>query len=148
MDSVLRTVVIYFVLLGLFNIAGKRVLTQTNTFDFVVLLIISEATQQAMVGDDPSLTNAFLVIVTLLGISTAISVWKQRSGQLETLLTGGPLVVVQHGQPLKDRMRMARLDEEDILQAARDKHGLERMEQIKYAVLEHSGSISIIPSQE
>lgn len=148
MDSILRTVVIYFVLLILFNIAGKRALSQTNTFDFIVLLIISEATQQAMMGDDPSLTNAFLVIMTLLGISTAMSIWKQRSEQLETWLTGGPLIVVQHGQPLKDRMRMARLDKEDILQAARDKHGLERMEQIKYAVLEHTGSISIIPNQE
>lgn len=148
MDSIVRTVAIYFVLLMLFNIAGKRALAQTNTFDFVVLLIISEATQEAMMGDDPSLTNAFLVIMTLLGISTGMSVWKQRSSQVETLLTGGPLVVVEHGQPLKERMRMARLDDEDILQAARDKHGLERMEQIKYAVLEHTGSISIIPNHK
>jgi uncharacterized membrane protein YcaP (DUF421 family) len=56
-----------------------------------------------------------------------------------------PLVIVEHGQPLKERMEKARIDLEDVLAAAREHQGLERMEQIKYAVLERSGSISIIP---
>jgi uncharacterized membrane protein YcaP (DUF421 family) len=56
-----------------------------------------------------------------------------------------PLVVVENGQPLRDRMNKARIDEDDVLTAARQLQGLERMEQIKYAVLERNGGISIIP---
>ncbi len=148
MDSVLRALFIYFVLMILFHAAGKRAISQTDTFDFVVLLIISEATQQAMMGQDPSLTNSFLVVMTLVGMSVIMSFLKARSSKLEKALQGGPLIVVQDGRPLPERMIMSRLDEEDILQAARDKQGLERMGQIKYAVLEESGEISIIPKKE
>ena len=147
MDSILRAAGIYFFLLLIFNIAGKRAMSETNTFDFVVLLIISEATQQAMLGNDPSVTNSLSVILTLIGLSIIMSVWKYRSDKLETMLTGGPIILVQDGQPLRERMKKARTDEADILQAARDSQGLERMEQIKYAVLEHSGTISIIPKE-
>jgi uncharacterized membrane protein YcaP (DUF421 family) len=147
MDSVLRAAIIYFFLLFIFNIAGKRAMSETDTFDFVVLLIISEATQQAMLGDDLSLTNSISVILTLIGLSIVMSVWKYRSNKLETVMTGGPIILVQDGKPIRERMKMARVDEADILQAARDTQALERMEQIKYAVLEHSGSISIIPKE-
>jgi len=147
MDSILRAAVIYFFLLLIFNVAGKRAMSETDTFDFVVLLIISEATQQAMLGNDPSLTNSLSVILTLIGLSIIMSVWKHRSSRLENALTGGPVILVQDGQPLRERMKMARVDEADILQSARDSQGLERMEQIKYAVLEHSGTISIIPKE-
>ena len=147
MDSVLRAAVVYLFLLIIFNIAGKRAMSETDTFDFVVILIISEATQQAMLGDDPSLTNSISVILTLIGLSIVMSIWKQRSDKLETVMTGGPVILVQDGKPIEERMKMARVDEADILQAARDSQALERMEQIKYAVLEHSGSISIIPKE-
>ncbi|MEH1834145.1 MAG: YetF domain-containing protein [Nostoc sp.] len=73
---------------------------------------------------------------------------KQRSPQVEKFLDGVPLVIVEEGRPLKDRMAKARVDEDDILTAARQLQGLERMDQIKYAVLERSGGISIIPNQE
>lgn len=73
--------------------------------------------------------------------------WKQRSPQLEKLVEGVPLVIVENGKPLKERMHKARVDESHILVAARTLQGLERMDQIKYAVLERSGGISIIPKQ-
>lgn len=77
----------------------------------------------------------------------ALSLWKQRSPQVEKFLDGVPLVIVEEGRPLKDRMAKARVDEDDVLTAARELQGLERMDQIKYAVLERSGGISIIPKQ-
>src|SRR5699024_10454047 len=107
-------------------------------FDFILLLIISEATQQAMLGNDFSVTNAFLVIMTLIGLDIGLSLLKQLSPRLDQLLEGLPLVIVEDGRLLKERMRKARIDEEDILTAARELQGLERMEQIKYAVLERS----------
>ena len=147
MDSVLRAAAIYAFLLLVFRLAGKRSLAQITTFDFVLLLVIGEATQQALLGDDFSLTNAFVVILTLLGIDIALSLLKQRSPLMDKWLDDIPLVLVDDGKPLRDRMEKARVDESDILSAARELQGLERMDQIKYAVLERSGGISIIPKQ-
>ena len=116
-----------------------------TNFDLVLLLIISEATQNAIIGNDYSVTNGLLVILTLVGIDIGLSLLKQRFPQVERHLEGLPLVLVDRGRPLKDLMDMARVDEQDILSSARQNHGLERMEQIKYAVLETNGGISIIP---
>lgn len=145
MESVLRAVAIYVVLLIVFRIAGRRTLSEMTSFDFVLLLIIGEATQQALLGEDFSLTNAFIVIVTLLAIDVGISLWKQYSTGANRILEGVPTVLVDHGRPLTALMDKARVREEEILEAARRLQGLERMDQIKYAVLEVSGGISIIP---
>ncbi|MDP9372336.1 MAG: DUF421 domain-containing protein [Chloroflexota bacterium] len=147
MDSVLRSAAIYVFLLVIFRIAGRRTLSEMTSFDFVLLLIVSEATQQGLLGNDFSLTNAFLVILTLIGLDVTLSLWKQRSPRVEKLLDGVPMVIVEDGRPLKDRMDKARIDEEDILTAARELQGLARMDQIQYAVLERSGGISVIPKQ-
>ena len=148
MDSVIRALAIYAILLVIFRISGKRSLAQITAFDFVLLLIISEATQQALLGDDFSLTNAFIVIITLIGIDIALSLLKQRSPKIELLLDDTPLIIVENGSPLRERMDKARIDESDVLTAARELQGLERMDQIKYAVLERSGGISVIPQQQ
>jgi uncharacterized membrane protein YcaP (DUF421 family) len=148
MDAVLRGLSVYMFLLIIFRISGKRSLGQVTSFDFVLLLIIAETTQQALLGDDYSVTNAFLLIGTLVGIDIGLSLLKQRSAKLDQLLEGAPLVIVEEGKPLKDRMDKARVDEEDILHAARELQGLERIEQIKYAVLERNGDITVVPKQE
>jgi uncharacterized membrane protein YcaP (DUF421 family) len=148
MDAVLRASAIYFFLLFIFRLSGKRSIAQITTFDLILLLIISEATQQALLGQDFSLTNAFLVILTLVGIDIGLSLLKQRSPRIEKLLEDEPLIIVEEGRPLLDRMKKVRVDEEDVLIAARVLQGLERMDQIKYAVLERNGGISIIPKQE
>jgi uncharacterized membrane protein YcaP (DUF421 family) len=145
MDSVLRAAAIYLVLLVVFRVSGRRTLAELTTFDFVLLLIIGEATQQALLGEDFSLTNAVLVVTTLLTIELSLSILKQRVPFLDKLLDGVPMVVVDHGRPLHDRMRKARIDEEDVLEAARRLQGIERLEQIKYAVLEVSGGITVVP---
>ena len=146
MDSILRALAVYTFLLVLFRVAGKRSLTDMTTFDFILLLIISEAIQQALLNDDNSMTNAFIVVTTLVGLNIALSLVKQRSQTLDKLLEGTPVVLVEHGRLLKERMDRVRVDEEDVMHAARQQQGLERLDQIKYAVLERSGGISIIPA--
>jgi uncharacterized membrane protein YcaP (DUF421 family) len=147
MDAVLRATAIYFFLLLLFRIAGQRTLAQLTAFDFVLLLVIAEATQQALLGNDYSMTNAFLVILTLMTLDILFSLLKQRMPKLEKWVDSVPVVLVEHGHPLQDRLQRTRVDEKDILTSARLQHGLERMDQIKYAVLERSGGISIIPNE-
>jgi len=147
-DSVLHAAAVYLFLLMLFRIAGRRTLAELTNFDLVLLLIISEATQAAMVGEDYSLTGAFLVILTLVGLDVGLSLCKQRMPRLDRWLEGTPTVIVADGRPLKDLMDQARVDEDDVLEAARSQLGLERMDQIRYAVLERNGGISIIPRRD
>jgi uncharacterized membrane protein YcaP (DUF421 family) len=147
MDTVLRGLTIYVFLLALFRISGKRSLAQITTFDFVLLLIIAETTQQALLGDDFSITNSFLLITALFGLDIALSLLKQRWQWLDKLVEDVPLVIVKDGQPLSERMAKERVDNEEVLEAARELQGLERMEDIKYAVLERNGYITIVPKQ-
>lgn len=144
MDAVFRAAAVYLFLLVIMRISGKRTLAQVTTFDFVLLLIIGEATQQGLIGDEFSVTKALLLIVTLLCIDVAMSLLKGRAPRVALLLEGAPLVIVKDGEPLRERLRRARLDVNDVLEAARSTQGLERLEQVKYAVLERDGSISII----
>ena len=148
MDSVIRAAIIYGFVLLVFRIAGKRSVAEITTFDFVLLLILSETTQAALVKNDNSITNAMILIVTIVGLDVTLSLIKQRSKTVEKLLESAPIVIVENGTPLKDRMQKSRVDESDVLAAARTLRGLERMDQIKYAVLERNGGISIIPYGE
>jgi uncharacterized membrane protein YcaP (DUF421 family) len=148
MDAILRAATVYIFLLVIFRLGGQRSLASITTFDFILLLIIAEATQQAIVGNDFSITKALLTITTLVGIDIGLSLLRERFPKLDKLMEGTPLVIVENGRPLTDRMKRARVDESDVLEAARDRQGLQRMDQILYAVLERTGDISIIPKKE
>ena len=145
MNPVLRGLAVYHFVFIIFRILGKRSLAEVTTFDFVLLLIISETTTDALVGEDYSLTACFIMVTTLVGIDLIFSLIKKYSTWFDRIGDGAPLIVVDHGKYLKNRMDKGRVQEDDILEAARSKHGLEKLEQIKYAVLERDGSISIIP---
>jgi uncharacterized membrane protein YcaP (DUF421 family) len=148
MDAVLRASAIYLFLLLILRMSGKRTIAQVTTFDFVLLLIIGEATQQGLIGNDFSVTKALLLIVSLVGIDIGMSLLQERWPRLGVFVEGAPLIVLSNGKPLHERMRKARVDEHDVMEAARTKHGLERLDQIKFAVLERDGGISIIPKAE
>lgn len=148
MESVLRAAAIYLFLLVVFRIAGKRSLAQITTFDFILLLIIGEATQQALLGDDYSVINACIVIATLIVLEIGLSYVAARSPAVNRVVEGLPLIIVDNGRVLRDRLQRERLDESEILAAARELHGLQRLEDIKYAVLERSGGITIIPKSQ
>jgi len=145
MDSVLRAVAIYLFLMVIFRVAGKRSLAQITTFDFVLLLVIGEATQQALLANDFSMTNAFIIITTLVGLDIGLSLVQMKVPLLGPWMDDVPLLLVENGKPIQKRLDKSRISESDILHAARMTQGLERMEQVKYAVLERTGEISIIP---
>ena len=145
MESVIRPTFVYLFVLVLLRLTGRRTLAQITTFAFVLLLIISEACQQALIGVDNSMINSAIVVATLIGLNILMSLLKQRSRWFDRLLDDIPVLIVQDGKPLKDRMYEARVDEDDVLDAARENCGLERMEQIRHAILERDGQISIIP---
>lgn len=145
MDLVIRGIAVYLFLLLIFRISGKRSLRSATTFDFVLLLIVAETTQQALIHDDASVTGAFLLIVVLVGTDIFLSLVKRWSPRIDRLIEGQPIVILRDGVPLRQRMHVERLDDEDILSAARETRGIERLKEIKRAVLERNGAISIVP---
>lgn len=147
MESILRGASIYFIVLVVLRLSGRRTLAQMTTFDLVLVLIISETTQQALLADDFSITNATLVMTTLCGLNVLLSYIKEASPLAERILDGVPTVLISRGKPDSRAIRRARVDMKDILEAAREQHGLERLDQIKFAVLEIGGNISIVPDQ-
>lgn len=148
MEAPLRAFAVYAFLLLMFRIAGKRTFAQITPFDLVLLLILGEATQQGLIGDDFSVTKALLLITSLLGIDIAFSYAQRYLKPIDRLVEGLPLVVLEEGKAIDERMKKSRIDEGDILEAGRKMHGLERLDQMKYAVLERDGSISVIPKAE
>ncbi|MBA2685063.1 MAG: DUF421 domain-containing protein [Gemmatimonadaceae bacterium] len=147
MDSVIRAAAIYLLMLIVFRIAGNRSLAQLTAFDLVLLLIISEGIQQAMITSDYSFTNAALLVITLVGLDIMLSLWKRRFPSLEKIVDGSPVLVIADGQMQHEAMNKERVDNGDILSAAREKQGLESVDQIKHAVVEPSGGISIVPKE-
>ena len=145
MEPVLRGVFMYLFLVALFRIVGKRSLAHITTFDFVVLLLIGEATQQALLGDDYSITNGCLVIITLVMMSVAFDLLTRLSPKADRWLEDLPIIIVKDGKPIAQRMKMANVNVEDVLEAARQEQGLRRLDEIAYAVLERNGQISVLP---
>ena len=145
MNPVIRGLAVYLFVYIIFRISGKRTLAEITTFDFVLLLIISETTTDALIGEDYSLLACFIMVCTLIATDFLFSNLKYNSKGFEHIADGIPLIIVDRGKTLKRRMQKSKVDEDDVMEAARQLHGLERMDQVKYAVLERDGSISIIP---
>jgi len=148
METIVRGIIVYLFLLIIFRISGKRSLTEATVFDFVLLLIIAETTEQAFLGEDISMTGSLLLIITLVGLDILMSLLKQKFSIFEKVVDGGPLILLDNGRLLYDRMQKERVDEEDILESARELQGLQRLDQIRYAILEKDGKITIIPKEQ
>ncbi|HEX5939436.1 MAG TPA: YetF domain-containing protein [Dehalococcoidia bacterium] len=145
MDLVIRGAAIYLFLLFVMRMSGNRQLSQTTTFDLILLLVISEVTQQAFVGDeDFSITAAVVLILTLVGLDIVISLVKQRSSGAARVLEGIPMLLVDDGKPIKETMNKERIAVEEIMATARENYGIDDLKQVRYAVLEADGKISIV----
>ncbi len=145
MEAVLRSMGVYLLLLLLFRMTGKRSLAQITTFDLVLLLIIGEATQQALLGEDFSLTNAALVITTLLVLERTADFLSWRFPTFRRTTESQPVVLVDDGRILEDRLAQYHLSVDDVVTAAREQHGLRNLGDVQWAVLEVSGGISVVP---
>jgi uncharacterized membrane protein YcaP (DUF421 family) len=148
MDSIARALAVYLFLLVIFRISGRRTLAQITTFDFILTLIISEAVQQALIDTDNSMTNAFLLVLTLVGTDILLSHLTLRSRKLQKLVDGVPVLVIENGKVHRDRMQKERIEDDDVLSAARSLQGLARLDEIAYAVVERSGVITIVPKRQ
>ena len=143
-DIVLRTAVIYVVILIVLRLAGKREIGQMTVFDLVVLLLIANAVQNAMVGPDTSLPGGILAAAVLVILDVVLARLRLRWPRLRRMIEGSPTLLVLHGEVLTDHLRREGLDQE-TLEAALREHGVADVTGVKMAVLEMDGSISVVP---
>lgn len=140
----LRTTVVYgAVLIGL-RLSGKRQIGQMAPFDLVVIILIANAVQNAMVGPDTSLAGGLISAGTLLVLNFGVSRLSERLPWVGRVVEGQATVLISHGQVLPDRLRGEGVDAAELEEAIRE-HGLAGIEQVELAVLEVDGAISIVP---
>ena len=125
------------------RIAGRRPGKQITPFEFVLIFFIGGVTLTPMVGNDRSLSNALCIITTIALTHFAIAWLKQRFPAFGRIVDGTPLVLLAKGDWQVETMQKMRLQDDDVMAMARD-NGLERLDQIEYAILERNGEISIV----
>ena len=140
----IRTVAVYLVVLIGLRISGKREIGQMTVFDLVVLLLIANAVQNAMVGPDTSLVGGILAAVVLLVVNAIVASSRLRWPRLRRLVEGTPTLLVLHGEVIPQHMHKEGIDEESLLAALRE-HGVAEISGVEMAVLEIDGSISVVP---
>lgn len=143
-EKVLRSVVIYLFMLLAFRFTGKRQVGQLTPFDLVVLLIISNVVQNAVIGPDNSLTGGILGAVVILALNWMFVEATYRSKRLRRLLETTPTLLVHNGRILHGNLQKERVTLDD-LHAALRRNGVSDVEQVRAAVLEENGGISVIP---
>lgn len=145
MNAVAGAAAVYLILMVIFRLTGKRTLARVTTFDLVLLLIISEATQQALLGEDFSITQAFLVVMTLVVLERTSDYLSWRFPWFRRWTESEPVVLVRHGVADHDALRHYRLTIDDVVTAGREQYGLASFADVDWAILENSGGISVIP---
>lgn len=146
MEIVARVVFIYFaIMLGL-RALGKREFGELAPFDLVVLLLIPEIVSSAIVGSDFSLTAAFVALATLFGLVIATSILSFRYPRLDRVISGTPAVIVANGVLIPEPLQLERVSPAEIHDALH-RVGLERIDQVRWAILETDGRITIIPRE-
>lgn len=141
---VVRSLVVYVALFAGLRLMGKRELGQMTVFDLVVILLIANAVQNAMVGPDTSLPGGLIAAAVLLVANRLVAMLRLRSEFWGRLLEGTPTVLVHDGQYLDANLRKEAIDRDEIDTAIRE-HGMDSVAAVKLAVLEIDGTISIVP---
>jgi len=143
LDVALRTSIVYLALLVGLRLTGTRQLGQMSTFDLVLLLIISNAVQNAMVGPDTSLAGGLVAAGVLIGWHRVIQWWRVRSRGLAKLLAGEGIMLIHSGTLLPEHLARAGITRDELRQALRE-HGVADAADVMLAVLEPDGAISVV----
>jgi uncharacterized membrane protein YcaP (DUF421 family) len=147
LDITVRTSVIYIaVLIGL-RLAGKRQLGQLSIFDFVLLLVIANAVQNAMVGPDTSLAGGLVAAAVLLVWHAALDRFRRSSRWAAKLLGGSAVLLIYRGRILQEHLVHEHITPEELLQSLRE-HGVATVDEVRLAVLEADGAVSVVREDE
>jgi uncharacterized membrane protein YcaP (DUF421 family) len=147
MDIVGRGVVVFIFLFVLMRIMGKRELSSLEPFDLILLVILGDAVQQGLTQDDYSLTGAMLAVGTIAVLQILTSYANYKFPRLRSVIDGQPLVIVQDGKPIEKNLDRERLTMDDLTVAAR-REGIGNLDDVAWAVIEPSGTISFIKKSD
>ncbi len=142
-DIAIRTSVVYLALLVGLRLTGQRQLGQMSIFDFVLLLIIANAVQNAMVGPDTSLIGGLTAAAVLVGWHQVIDRIRRTSRRASRVIAGEGIMLINQGKVLDEHLVRAGVTRDELLQALRE-HGVASAEDVRLAVLEADGAISVI----
>jgi uncharacterized membrane protein YcaP (DUF421 family) len=147
MDLVLRATVIFFFVFLITRVAGKRELSSMEPFDLILLVVLGDLVQQGVTQSDYSVSGALIVISTITILTVALSYVNFRLRFLRSALEGQPVVLVENGRMIERNMRRERITLEDIEAEGRQQQ-VESIGDMRWAVLETNGRISIIPASQ
>lgn len=147
LEIVVRVVIVYAVILIGLRLSGKREFGQMTPFDLVLLLLISNAVQNAMVGSDTSLIGGIIAAGTLIGVNMIVTRLAWRSKKIQHLVEGSPTLLISNGRVLPENLEKEKITKE-ILEEALREHGVANVADVACAVLEIDGAISVIRLDE
>jgi uncharacterized membrane protein YcaP (DUF421 family) len=145
LELVARSLIVYAVFLAALRVSGKRELGQFTIFDLAAVLLAANALQPAITGPDASVPGAVVILLTLFTANHLVALARQRFLTVRRLLDGSPTILARDGAWMPEALAREDLDDDDLSAALRE-HGLDDIADVKLAVLEHDGSISIVPT--
>ena len=143
MDIAIRATILYFFLVFVTRVIGRRELSSLSPFDLILLIVLGDAIQQGLTQDDYSVTGAFIAVATIATWQVLTSYVSFRSRGARRVLEGQPIVIAQDGKLIADNLKRERLTEDEVAEEMRLQQ-IASIEQVEWAILEPSGSISFI----
>jgi uncharacterized membrane protein YcaP (DUF421 family) len=147
MHTALRVIFIYVFILAGMRILGKREFGQLGPMEFISLILIPDLVAQGVVGDDFSMTNAVIAVTTLFAMVFITSAAVHISKRAEVVVEGIPVVLAHNGKLIPEVMNKERVTAEELF-AEIHRSGFEELKQVKWAILDSDGKISIIPTDK
>lgn len=147
LEKILRPIIVYLFLIVAFRIFGRRELAQLNPLDLAVLLMLSNTVQNAIIGEDNSLLGGVIGAIALLSTNWLVNFFAYRNDHVARLVEGEPAVLIDHGEIKHDVIKREEISAQDLNEALH-REGLEHVERVKWAHLEPSGTITVIPMDD
>jgi uncharacterized membrane protein YcaP (DUF421 family) len=146
-EFVVRGLIVYFALLLMMRLGGKRQIGQMTPFDLILLLILSEGVQNAMVGDDKSVSAGLILAATLISANVLVSWFSWRSRPIEYAVEGKPQLLIRDGKVFDDVMHGARITSDDLMKVLR-RENCTSLDDVHIAILENDGAISVLKHKD
>ena len=146
MDIVIRAAVAYVFITFILRVMGRRELSSLGPSDLVLVVVLGDLVQNSVTQADQSVTGMFIAISTFALLTVAMSVLTFKSRRAQTFVEGQPLILVQDGMPVEKNLRAERIRVDDIAEEARGQ-GIDKIDDIKWCLLESSGSMSFVKKQ-